>query len=268
LKPPSGAALLSGVHEPRPEKGLWHAQNMGLEETLAGQLTYYRRRAPEYDETSLGDTEASSRRFAEITDRVDPTGDLLEIACGTGLWTKHLIRRAKSVTALDASPEMIELARERIDDRAATFVLADIFAWEPERRYDSIFFGFWLSHVPTQGFPAFWELLNRCLAPAGRVLFVDEGAPRASKEDPDRGLGPEHQSERRGGSSEGAPSEPITAGAAGPIVERRLRDGTVHRIVKVFHEPGELSRRLTELGWSADIELTDDGLIVGVVRRR
>jgi hypothetical protein len=30
------------------------------------------------------------------------------------------------------------------------FICADLFAWSPERRYDVVFFGFWLSHVPLE----------------------------------------------------------------------------------------------------------------------
>jgi SAM-dependent methyltransferase len=213
---------------------------MELEETLSQQVDYYRRRAPEYDETSLGDTEASRRRFAEIIDQLQPTGDILEIACGTGLWTRHLVRRARNLTALDSSPEMIELARSRGGDRSPTFILADIFRWEPDRHYDAVFFGFWVSHVPPQRFAAFWGLVEHCLAPGGRVLFVDEGAPRATN-DP--------------------------AAADSPIVMRQLRDGTIHEIVKIFYEPEELRRSLADLGWTATIELTDEGLLVGTARR-
>ncbi len=209
---------------------------MGLDETLAGQIAYYRDRAPEYDETSLGDTDASSRRFAEIVKRLGPTGEVLEIACGTGLWTQHLVGLATGLTALDSSPEMIELARARLGGRTATFVLADVFAWQPDRLYDTVFFGFWLSHVPPERFRVFWDLLERSLAPGGRVLFVDEGTSRAAN-DP--------------------------AAASSPIVRRRLRDGTIHEIVKIFYDSGVLGRKLAGLGWSAEIEVTGEGLLVG-----
>jgi hypothetical protein len=56
-------------------------------------------------------------------------------------------------------------------------------------------------------------------------------------------------------------------GTPAPIVERRLRDGTVHKVVKIFYDPVELSHKLAELGWSAAIELTDEGFIVGVATR-
>jgi ubiquinone/menaquinone biosynthesis C-methylase UbiE len=218
---------------------MWHAHLMGLEETLAGQIAYYRGRAPEYDKTSLGDTEQSSRRFAEIIKRLGPTGEVLEIACGTGLWTQHIVGQAARLTALDSSPEMIELAKARLGGRTAAFVDADVFAWQPDRLYDNVFFGFWLSHVPPQRFRSFWDLLQRSLAPGGRVLFVDEGTSRAVNE---------------------------PAAASSSVVPRRLRDGTIHKIVKIFYDSEELGHKLAVLGWSSEIELTTEGLLVGKAR--
>ena len=59
------------------------------------------------------------------------------------------------------------------------FVEADLFAWRPDRRYDAVFFGFWLSHVPLERFDGFWALVADCLAPGGRVCFVDDAPPDA-----------------------------------------------------------------------------------------
>ena len=43
---------------------------------------------------------------------------VLDAACGPGLYTKELVARGANVTAFDASPVMVELARARIADRA------------------------------------------------------------------------------------------------------------------------------------------------------
>ena len=145
----------------------------GLDGVLSEQVAYYRARAPEYDAGALdlpgGDEIVSAlEAFA-------PTGEVLELACGTGAWTARLLRHAHAVTAVDASPEMLELAAHRVgDDPRVRFVLADLFAWRPERRYDVVFFGFWISHVPLERFAAFWELVGECLAPGGRVFFADD----------------------------------------------------------------------------------------------
>jgi SAM-dependent methyltransferase len=234
---------------------------MADDDLLACQIDYYRRRAPEYDETAVGEVD-----YAALVERLAPRGDVLEIACGTGLWTQHLAPRAHTLTALDSSPEMIALARSRVGEEA-DFVVANVFRWEPPRRFDSIFFGFWLSHVPPTRFEEFWRLVDNAVDDGGRVLFVDEGAPRAWREEPDRCVTWD----------QAAP--PLDTEAALPVnasreraapaarVLRRLRDGSVHTIVKIFYDPDELARALASLGWSADVGLTEDDLIVGVVHR-
>jgi ubiquinone/menaquinone biosynthesis C-methylase UbiE len=109
-----------------------------------------------------------------LIDTLHPTGDVLELARGTGVFTRELVRHARSVTAVDASPRMLAINRVSIADPKVTYVRADLFTWVPDRVYDVVFFGFWLSHVPPSGFASFWSLVRSCLAPQGRVMFVDE----------------------------------------------------------------------------------------------
>jgi SAM-dependent methyltransferase len=215
-----------------------HQPSADVERGLREQVLYYRRRAAEYDETSAGWEGVAGERFGRWLECLGPSGDALEIACGTGLWTRRLVGSVKSLTALDSSPEMIELARRRVREADAAFVLADFFRWRPERRYDCAFFGFWLSHVPPQRFADFWRRLAACIGPDGRALFVDEGVERA----------------------------PRDADPGEPFVERRLRDGSAYRIVKVFHEPEGLGRALADIGWTARIEPLEDGFLAGVAR--
>lgn len=73
---------------------------------------------------------------------------MLELACGTGMWTQMLAARAAELTAIDSSPEAIEIAR-RSCPASVRFSCADILHWAPDRRYQLVFFGFWLSHVPS-----------------------------------------------------------------------------------------------------------------------
>ena len=93
------------------------------------QVAYYRRRAAEYDLTSYEDVPRADRRIESLIGQIRPAGDVLEIACGTGLWTRHLAACARSLTALDAAPEMIALARRRVTDAGVTFVVADVLDW-------------------------------------------------------------------------------------------------------------------------------------------
>jgi hypothetical protein len=78
------------------------------------QMTYYRKRAQEYDETT-GQTEDLQRAFARARDLLQqhaPVEQILELACGTGTWTRALLPLGRELTAIDASPEMLSLARE------------------------------------------------------------------------------------------------------------------------------------------------------------
>src|SRR5579859_906917 len=204
------------------------------------QMAYYRRRAAEYDLTSYEDVPRADRRIASLLDRLRPEGDVLEIACGTGIWTRHLAGHARSLTALDAAPEMIALARQRVADPRVTFVAADVLDWAPPRRYDTVFFGFWLSHVPAVAFGRFWSVVRGALASDGRVLFVDDLPDAAGR-------------------------ETYLAGS-GEIVERQLRDGTRHQLVKLVRDQQALTRQLTELGWHATIARSGADWLLGEAR--
>jgi demethylmenaquinone methyltransferase/2-methoxy-6-polyprenyl-1,4-benzoquinol methylase len=150
------------------------------------------------------------------------SGHVLELACGPGAWTERLLKHATSVTAVDAAPEMLARAKARVGDNRVRFIHADLFTWKPDRRYDVVFFGFWLSHVPLDRFDSFWALIATCLEPAGRVFFVDD-AYRTPDE--------------------------LIEGEASSTIRRRLNDGTPYRAVKVPHRPADLEERLTRLGW-------------------
>lgn len=197
---------------------------------LDDQVRYYRARAFEYDSTTTptgdpfaphGDaTRAALRAF-------EPAGDVLELAAGTGQWTRILAEYATTLTALDASAEMLEVNRVKVADPAVRYLVADLFAWEPPETYDVVFFGYFLSHIPVALFDRFWALVARCLRPGGRVFFVDEG---------DHRIWNERWIDRRAG-----------------VVRRALSDGSQHRAVKVLWRPDELALRLVELGWDASV---------------
>lgn len=209
------------------------------------QIAYYQARASEYDEWFLRQgrydrgTALNREWFREVEqvrdalNRFQPGGEVLELACGTGLWTQQLLTHAQRITAVDAVAEVLELNRARVQTPRVRYVQADIFAWQPEERYDAVFFGFWLSHVPPERFEPFWQLLRRGLKPEGRVFFVD------SKYEPtstarDHRLGD------------------VQAGR----VTRRLNDGREFQIVKIFYERTRLEQRLRQQGWDVAVQET------------
>lgn len=205
---------------------------------LAEQISYYRAGAAEYDRPYT--ERAELRRLPAVIDDLPIGGDVLELACGTGRWTPLLAAGARSVTAVDVAPEVLALARARTPFPHVRFVQADVFAWQPPRRYDTVFFAFWLSHVPPARLPAFWSSVASMLTPGGRAVFIDDGPAAAAGE-------------------EGVTEGPV------PTVLRRLDDGSRYRVVKVFHEAGALAGDLTALGWTVRVRPLD-GSIVGVAQ--
>jgi SAM-dependent methyltransferase len=164
---------------------------------------------------------------------------VLELACGTGQWTLRLADRAASLTAVDGAPEMLAVAARRTAGTPVDYRRVDLFGWRPERRYDRVFFAFWLSHVPPARYPEFWSLVAAALRPGGLAVFVDDGVASTA-------------------------GERWLPGLAAPAAARRLNDGTQHRIVKVRLDAAELTAALAALGWSADIRPIRGGQLTGV----
>jgi len=222
---------------------------------LDEQIRYYRERAAEYDEWFLrrgryDRGEDHRRRWFEEVQQVrdalaasEPSGDVLEYACGTGLWTEQLVKYAHSVTAIDAAPEAIAINRGRLENDNIEYVVSDIFEWHPTRRYDFVFAGFWLSHVPPVRFEEFWYLVARTLRPGGSAFIVD------SRYNP-----------------ESTAKDQSLDGAEHGVVQRRLNDGRRFSIVKVFYDTVELEQRLRDLGWTGRIAQTEEFFIYGTLQ--
>jgi demethylmenaquinone methyltransferase/2-methoxy-6-polyprenyl-1,4-benzoquinol methylase len=207
------------------------------DDVLSAQLAYYNSRAGEYDHDLYQDP-ASTNRIERLLTRLRPSGRTLELACGTGVWTKLLAERVESLTAIDGSPEMLAVARQRLAGTAVNLVETDLFSWQPAERYETVFFAFWLSHVPPSRFESFWGTLRSALATGGRVLFVDTG--------PEEGR-----------------FERFVPEASVPMVQRQLRDGTAHKVVKMLYDPADLAERLAAIGWTADIRSVGGTLLAG-----
>lgn len=196
---------------------------------------YYARRAAEYERIY-----ARPERQADIARlRVDipaalEGARLLELACGTGWWTPLLAARAATVHAVDASEEVLAIARAKQYPRSnVSFERADAYAlpaWP--RRFDACFAGFWWSHVPLGRLDAFLDGLHARLAPGAKVIFLDNRYVEAS-------------------------STPIVrSDAAGNSWQlRRLEDGSTHEVLKNFPTEaeviGRLGARAREARWSA-----------------
>jgi SAM-dependent methyltransferase len=214
---------------------------MNDDELFAAQRAYYQARAPEYDEwwqrrgrfdrgpESAEEWDRAVAQVAAALETFGATGDVLELAGGTGWWTARLARTAGRLTVIDSSPESLELNRKRVGRPDVRYVVADLFTWQPLGTYEVVFFSFWLSHVPRSRFSDFWSLVRSCLAPGGRVFLIDN-----------RNESPDPYVIRRGSDLE----------------LRRVHDGSEFQVVEVFYEPEELQSLLRDEGWTATLDAT------------
>lgn len=224
---------------------------MNDEDLVDSQVDYYRARAPEYDDwwhrrgvfdAGAEHTAGWKREIAQLRDRLDAfdmTGrSVLELAGGTGNWTAYLARRAAELTVVDAAAETLAINSRKMAALPTAcpieFVEADLFTWQPTRRYDVVFFSFWLSHVPHARFAAFWDTVAAALHPGGRFFCIDSRFDPAIQ---GRGVGG------------GEYLDDTTS-------VRRLADGTSFAIVKIFREPDDLALDLSAKGWSVSTGVT------------
>ena len=228
---------------------------MPADDLLRDQIDYYRARAGEYDEWWFrsgrydrghdlnsrwrADTSAVEGALDEWLRQRQP-GNVLELACGTGLFTRWIAPKAGRLTAIDASPEVLAINRARVAATNVEYIEADLFAWRPSQRYDMVFFSFWISHVPEERFAAFWETVAAALSPGGAAYLIDSAFDPSST----------------------ARDHSLPGRDAG-VVTRRLNDGREFRIVKVFWEPHALASRLETLGWSARLTRTTNYFVYG-----
>jgi SAM-dependent methyltransferase len=212
---------------------------------IASQREYYDLRAPDFGDASRPDRIVPGlmdpATLRAVVDEFAPRGDVLEIACGSGSITRELVRHAASVTAIDASPRMLERNRIETAARTVRYVEADVFDWQPERTFDVVFFANWLSHVPPSRFDRFWDVVRSCLGPDGRVGFIDEDDRAQTFDETD-----------------------VVDGV--PVARRTLDDGRRFDIVKVFWQPRDLMSRLRALGWNADVRRVAGSFLYGTAR--
>ncbi|HUG13829.1 MAG TPA: class I SAM-dependent methyltransferase [Thermomicrobiales bacterium] len=227
---------------------------------LSEQQRYYNERAAEYDQWWLrigrydrGEAEnavwfAEQEQVRVAFDTLDWHGDIVELAGGTGIWTEWLALRARSLTVLDGSREMISINAARLSahglSQKATHHKLDLFEWEPERTWDGLFIGYFMSHVPAASYEPMLAAIAAAIRPGGVFGMLDG------------------RREERSSSADQPPPGPESE-----IMTRRLNDGREFTIVKRYDEPDDLRAALARHGITADVRVTATHFIYATGRK-
>ena len=198
---------------------------------------YYDRRAAEYEEIYHRDDPARQREIAAIAAAMRNALDgrlVLEVACGTGYWTGMAAEVARHVVAVDSSPAMLALAHEKgLPKEKVEFRQGDAYGLEPvEGIFNAGLANFWLSHVPKARLAEFLQGFHSKLEKGSTVFMADNLYVH--------GLGGDLVNE---------------PGSEDTFKERKLSDGSVHKVLKNYYEAGDLRSILQPLSSGLHIEM-------------
>jgi SAM-dependent methyltransferase len=218
-------------------------------------VAYYEARSGEYDDWYLRRGRYERGPLHDVAwaaeldeagrwlDALPISGEIVELAAGTGWWSPLLAAKGE-LSLYDAATGPLERARERLVAHRLRAHLHVRDAWAaPDRQVDVVFCGFWLSHVPRGRLGAFLEIAREWLKPGGLFAFID------SRFDPQ---------------SSAVDHAPVRDQET---MIRRLADGREFTIPKIYYEPAELEGSLRAVGFaSAQVSTTTRFFLLGEAR--
>ena len=180
---------------------------------------YYEKRIPDYDSIYTYPERQNDLRFLEeyIADQYRGR-EVLEVAAGTGYWTQFISRKASSILATDITGQSLEMINQRtLQCRVDTQIANAYDLSNLTPRFNGLFSGLWISHVPWQMLGKFFDSLHQHAQPGTKALFVDN--TRAHCERLPITLVDEFQNTYQ---------------------DRELADGSTYRVLKNFPTKAEL----------------------------
>jgi ubiquinone/menaquinone biosynthesis C-methylase UbiE len=175
---------------------------------------YYAQRAKEYEQIyQKPERQKDISKLKGLLRQVLGERDVLEIACGTGFWTEAIAQTARMILATDVNDAVLEIAEKKpYPKENVKFLLADALTLHgiPDK-FNAVFAGFWLSHLPKSQIRDFLENIQGRLSSEGVVVLVDNRFTEGSST-------PLHRADENGNTYQ----------------LRQLADGSQHEILKNF----------------------------------
>jgi 2-polyprenyl-3-methyl-5-hydroxy-6-metoxy-1,4-benzoquinol methylase len=107
----------------------------------------------------------------DVIDKAGAQASVLDLGCGTGdPILKYLLSRGLNVTGVDASSQMLEIARTSF--LSTKFILQDMRQLALNTKFDVIIAWHSFFHLPAADQPAMFEIFAKHLNPKGILLFT------------------------------------------------------------------------------------------------
>jgi SAM-dependent methyltransferase len=198
----------------------------------AGLADYYQRRAREYEAVyAKPERQADLLALHHWLAACTSGRRVLEVACGTGYWTRTAADTAATIVATDYNDAPLAIARSKNYRCPVRFEQADAYRLgEFGGRFDCAMAHFWWSHVPIGALSGFLKGVAGQLEPGAVLLFADNRFVEGS-------------------------STPIgrTDHEGNTYQRRRLEDGSEHEVLKNFPTVSEIRQRLSEVTGNIEV---------------
>lgn len=112
-----------------------------------------------------------ARRVKMLTFPLKPGMNVLELGCGTGYFTKEIVKSHANVTAIDISPELLEAAKKEVIHPNVTFKVDNAYQTSfPDHTFDCVIGSSVLHHLDID--KAICEM-SRILKTGGALYFTE-----------------------------------------------------------------------------------------------
>lgn len=139
---------------------------------------FFDKMAPDWDERAVIDTDKIKTVF-QIAG-VPENARILDVACGTGILIPSLLEyHPEYLAAIDLSPAMVEIARNKLTDSCLSIQTGDFYEFE-ERGFDLI--TVYNAYPHFQDKAGFFRQAYNLLAPKGRLLVFHGSGREAINE--------------------------------------------------------------------------------------
>ena len=114
----------------------------------AGTAEFYDNMLPVMERYYEGKNGRLARINKSLSAIVKPGMRILDVGCGVGFTSRHLVGLEAVVTAIDISPKLLGFAMRTVGHKNIAYILGDICEFKSEEKFDIIVFADSFEHIP------------------------------------------------------------------------------------------------------------------------